>query len=97
MTKPEFKWVPSEACNPPHRVSRPEQVEQLRESISSKGWNGHYLVGYQLNNRIQLLSGTHRHAAAAKVPVVVWPESTIRESWGDLKKWNYIMHYGDRE
>lgn len=97
MIKPSFKWVPVSACDPPHRVTKPEQVEHLRQLITASGWNGHYLVGYQLGNRIQLLSGTHRHAAADKLPVVVWPEEVIRDSWGDLRKWNYIMHYGDRE
>jgi len=44
------------------------------------------LVGYPLNGRIQLLSGTHRHTAAKmagiKLPVTLWLRSDVEKTWG---------------
>lgn len=58
------------------------------------------LVGYRLpSGKIQLLSGSHRWAAAQAVglalPVVVWSEAEVRDAWGDLERWERIMRSGD--
>lgn len=44
------------------------------------------LVGYPLDGRIQLLSGTHRHLAAKQagilLPVTLWLRSDVEKMWG---------------
>lgn len=50
------------------------------------------LVGYPLDGKIQLLSGTHRHRAAElagiQLPVTLWLRSDVERLWGtpDWKK-----------
>lgn len=81
--------------DPPHKVTSPEHVWALQESMEQDGWIGEPLVGYIHNGRIQLLSGTHRRAAAImadiKVPVIVRPFSQVQEAYGDLDKWKRVM------
>ena len=90
--------IPVTLCDPPHKVTRPEQVKFLRESFERGGWSPHApdLVGYTWEGRVQLLSGSHRLEAAKQagmhmVPVRIYPFKEIYESWGDLNKWKKIM------
>lgn len=52
------------------------------------------LVGYPLDGRIQLLSGTHRHTAAKYadilLPVTLWLRRDIERYWG-RPEWATIM------
>jgi hypothetical protein len=66
-----------------------------------RGWDGPALVGYRTFEvgRIQLLSGTHRLAAAIAtqqrtVPVVVWPFTELFHIWG-TDRWAEVMASGD--
>jgi ParB-like chromosome segregation protein Spo0J len=81
----------------PHRVVRPEQVDELADAMKRGGWRGDALVGYQNGRHIQLLSGTHRRAAAQLacigVPVVVWPRAAVEQAWG-MPEWGDIMRSG---
>lgn len=85
----------------PHRVTRPEHVEGLISSIEERGWDGPPLIGYwlqrppdDLRGGIQLLSGTHRRAAAVhlgiSVPVVVYPRAVVEAVWG-TDRWSELM------
>lgn len=96
-------WIAPEACIPPHKVARPEQVKTLAEEFSSNGWGTGYpaLVGYYLNwqragQPLQLLSGSHRWAAAVRagldvIPVSIIDYSVINKFWGNLIPWAQIM------
>lgn len=81
----------------PHRVTRPEQVEAIALSMMTEGWKGEALVGYTLGAGIQLLSGTHRRAAAIiaqiDIPVIVWPKVMIELCWGK-DEWKQLMESG---
>jgi len=96
-------WLDPTICDPPHSVSRPEQVEALFEEFSQLGWDllQPALVGYRLGDRVQLLSGSHRHAAALlariEIPVVIYPLTTIQHAWGNLDWWVHLMASGDIE
>ena len=89
-------------CDPPHRVGRPEQVMELQAAFARDGWSPKHpsLVGYPLNGRIQLLSGSHRWAASVgvldRIPVAVVPLRLVEESWGDLDRWPVVMGAGVR-
>lgn len=100
MTTPKFKVVPLEECRPPHRVTRPEQVDSLALSLLHFGWIGSALVGYSQGDDVQLLSGAHRWAAAhiagyTVLPVMVWEFQDILEAWG-TDNWQTIMSSGAR-
>lgn len=94
-------WATPAACQPPHTVGRPEQVDSLMTMFVESGWDHTKpaLVGYRFNGTIQLLSGSHRWAAAHRVklaiPVVVWNYQDIELAWGDLDKWRVIMGSGE--
>lgn len=83
---------------PPHKVTRPEQVDELVESMLKYGWKGPPLVGYRLDGKVQLLTGTHRRAAAERInfaiPVVLRSWEEVKDAWGDLDKWQFIMNVG---
>lgn len=92
------KWLSPSACAPPHRVARPEQVEGLAREFRARGWDpgAPTLVGYELDGAVQLLSGSHRWAAAelaglALIPVVVRGLRRVQVSWGDLIAWAEVM------
>lgn len=90
-------WVNPDDCDPPHEVRKPERLYPLIDEFSTNGFDKSKpaLVGYILNGRIQLLSGTHRHASAKvtgiTIPVTLWLGSQIDESWGTLEEWMRIM------
>ncbi len=88
-----FVWIDASDCDPPHGLDLSsshdaEKVDLLEKEFRKNGFNVEMpaLVGYPLNDRIQLLSGTHRHLAAQragiKLPVTLWLRSDIEETWG---------------
>ena len=97
-----IKWLGADDCEPPHGLDMgskhdADKVEMLEKQFTINGFDKRYpaLIGYPLNGKIQLLSGTHRHAAAcrsgAKLPVILWLKSDIEESWGELQKWAKVI------
>lgn len=91
------RWIPPSTCDPPHAVGRPEQVRRLFLDFLKRGWDIEKgaLVGYPLGDRIQLLSGSHRWAAAKmariRIPVVIRHPEEVWAAWGDLEKWGRLM------
>ena len=85
--------VAPEDCDPPHRVGRPEQVIELQTEFATNGWSPSEpaLVGYAINGRIQLLSGSHRWAASCgildRIPVTLVASRLVDECWGDINEW----------
>lgn len=83
------------ALTPPHKVTRPEQVDLLAMDIETHGWQGPPLVGYRLDGGVQLLSGTHRHAACKRlqfaIPVVLREFEAVKTAWGDVERWKRLM------
>lgn len=90
----QYILVHPDDCDPPHGLdltagSRDSlKVERLTEAFLKSGFdpNEPALVGYPLNGRIQLLSGTHRHEAAKRanilLPVKMVLRSIVEASWG---------------
>ena len=88
---------PSE-CIPPHGISHPDKLIDFANTMLNNRW-GHFpiLIGYPHYDKIQLLSGTHRHKAAIlagleKIPVKIWPYEKVVDACGDLDKWKIIMN-----
>lgn len=86
-------WVSPNDCIPPHGLDMQSsrdynKVDMLTEEFKKNGFdlNMPALVGYPLNGKIQLLSGTHRLLAAAnagiKIPVAMWLRSYVERLWG---------------
>ena len=96
----ELKWINPEKLLPPHRVSRPVQVKQLAMEFVLNGWDTTKpaLIGYECDGFVQLLNGSHRHAAALQaniyVPVIVWPYEQVERVWG-RPEWLKLMASGD--
>lgn len=89
----QFVWVDPLDCFPPHGLDMQskrdyDKVAFLREAFEKSGFdhNEPALIGYPLDNGIQLLTGTHRHLAAKqagiKLPVSLWLRSDIERTWG---------------
>lgn len=89
----QFVWMDPNDCDPPHSLDMSskhdaDKVEMLRRAFAINGFDKNYpaLVGYPLDGRVQLLSGTHRHMAARleviKIPVTIWLRSDVEETWG---------------
>ena len=80
------QWVHTVSCDPPHRVTHPDHVEWLIDALRRDGWDGPALLGYWLDGRIQLLSGSHRWAACQfdgrRMPVVLRPFGDIEQLYG---------------
>ena len=106
-----YEWIPVADCDPPHRISHPEKVDELAEQFLRGHWGVGFpaLVGYRwatLDNfserrfystRVQLLSGTHRLAAAycaglQMIPVVIYPVEYVENCWGNLDAWRELMN-----
>lgn len=89
-------WVNTEDCDPPHAFD-PVKADRIEDELRTHGFdkNKPALIGYPLNGRIQLLSGTHRHEAARRLgillPVTLWLGSTVAEAWGELEEWKRVM------
>ena len=95
-------WLDPDDCDPPHGLDLTTErdfnkVYDLTQAFKSEGFDRTKaaLVGYPLNKKIQLLSGTHRHAAAKiagiKLPVTLWLSSDIEKNWGLLESWSKVM------
>lgn len=81
-------------CDPPHGLdlepgSRDSlKVEYLTECFARDGFDPKMpaLVGYPLDGRVQLASGTHRHEAAKRagirLPVKLTLRSYVEATWG---------------
>lgn len=86
--KPDF-------CEPPHRVTHEIKLEAIKKSLETIGWDGPPLIGYLESDRIVLLSGSHRWAAAKalgfSLPVEVFARSTVEAAWGHPDRWRKIM------
>ena len=96
-----FIWISPDDCIAPHGLdlSDPhdaDKVEDLRKQFASAGFdlNQPALVGYPLDNKIQLLSRTHRHLAAkladTKLPVTLWLRSDVERMWG-TELWTKVL------
>lgn len=94
-------WVNPDDCIPPHGLDMDAyrdacKVETLRKEFEKNGFGPNYpaLVGYPLDGRIQLLSGTHRHLAAKKakilIPVTLWLRSDVERMWG-TELWSEVI------
>jgi hypothetical protein len=72
------------------------KVSSLYHDFKTLGFNIRMpaLVGYPLNGKIQLLSGTHRHLAAQQagilLPVTIWLRSDIESLWG-TEEWTRVI------
>jgi hypothetical protein len=81
------RWILPRNCIPPHQITHHDKFVELYYQFSTHGWDLNHpaLVGYQLE-KIQLISGSHRWAAAIKadikIPVIIYPYSKIRAIWG---------------
>lgn len=94
MKKSFITWLDPSDCNPPHGLdlspgSRDTlKVEDLESQFCESGFDKtkSALVGYPLEGKIQLLSGTHRHEAAVragiKLPVTLFLRSYVEAYWG---------------
>lgn len=84
-----FVWVDHTDCEPPHSLdltpgSRDSlKVERLTEAFARHGFdpNEPVLVGYPLDGRIQLLTGTHRHEAAKRAGIRLPVRLILRSVW----------------
>ena len=93
-------------CDAPHRETDPDRTIMLMESLDRSGWRHDrpVLLGYRLDNRVQLISGTHRHIAAWRLdkllPVILIPKDTIDALYG-TDAWVTMMQnpplYGECE
>ena len=89
-------------CDPPHGLDLTDgsrdtlKVERLTQAFFRDGFDPKEpaLVGYPLNGRIQLASGTHRHEAAIRanifLPVVLRLRSVVEAAWG-TDKWTQLI------
>ena len=95
------QWLSPSQCLPPHRVTHPEKMAELLQMFLNGGWDTgeSALVGYHDGDTVQLLSGSHRWAAAAaagmRIPVIVKPYSEVLCSYGNLERWAMLMGSGD--
>lgn len=81
-------------CLPPHGLDLSPggrdalKVEALTEAFTTAGFDPAMpaLVGYPLEGRVQLLSGTHRHVAASRagilLPCTLLLRSVVQAAWG---------------
>ena len=97
---PQLINVHPSFCEPPHAVTHPVKANFLMRKFLNGGWDPTRpaLVGYWSEDGIQLMSGSHRWAAAwdanIAMPVVVWEWHTISEAFGNLKLWEALMASG---
>jgi len=89
-------------CDPPHGLDMSPggrddlKVQRLERSFVESGFDQDEpaLVGYPLNGRIQLLSGTHRHTAALRanimLPVALTLSSIVQAAWG-TPEWEHVI------
>lgn len=92
----KIRWLPITAIDPPHPVAREEQVWDLAQAFLDEGWNGPALLGYIFKGRVQLLSGSHRFAAAVlaryqTLPVTLLSFYEVERNYGDVILWQNMM------
>jgi hypothetical protein len=98
-----FVWVNPCDCEPPHGLDLTEgsrdsiKVNHLEAQFRVVGFGEDFpaLVGYVLDGKIQLLSGTHRHEAARRagvmLPVTLWLRSDVEGAWGVPEEWAKLI------
>lgn len=111
-----YVWVDASDCDPPHGLDLDWEhdavkVKYLEEEFRTNGFNldAPALVGYILNGRIQLLSGTHRHMAAEKLTlncqlpsgfVLMWKKCGVR-NYGQMSSKTFpcvnLNHYQSKK
>lgn len=79
-------------CDPPHGLEPSgrdeDKVQRLTAAFALNGFSPYKpaLVGYPLNGRVQLLTGTHRHEAARRagirLPVAMHLRGDVEAHWG---------------
>lgn len=86
-------WVLAEDCIPSHSLGLQskhdrEKVEYLAQEFAKYGFDPNFpaLVGYPLDGKIQLLTGTHRQLSGelsnTKIPMSMFLRSDIEKAWG---------------
>lgn len=94
-------WAIPDDCIPPHGLDMESsrdanKVSMLANAFQKDGFdlNMPALIGYPLDGKIQLLSGTHRHLAAKqagiRLPVSLWLRSDIECLWG-TEEWAKVL------
>jgi hypothetical protein len=94
-------WVDPRDCIAPHSLDMDSardanKVAHLKHQFEENGFDPSYpaLVGYPLDDKIQLLSGTHRHLAAKQanilLPVTLWLRSDVERMWG-TELWDTVI------
>jgi hypothetical protein len=86
----KIEWIDPICCNPPHAITHWEFYCELVTTFrKEKGWRKGTgaLIGHEwLFHRIQLISGSHRWAAAKTVgiliPVVIYKYDELFNIWG---------------
>jgi hypothetical protein len=98
-----FTWADPSDCDPPHGLDLTDgsrdslKVEALEAEFRAAGFGEDFpaLVGYVLDGRVQLLSGTHRHEAArragVRLPVTLWLRSDVEGAWGREEEWAKLI------
>lgn len=93
-------WIDPKHCDPPHRITHPQQVEGLAHSIRRFGWDGPPLTGYFDSDRVILLSGSHRFGAALslgiRLPVKVYAKMQIDRVFGNVPEWKSVVNPNTR-
>lgn len=82
----DFRWLDAAACDPPHRVTHAEKFDAIAASLAASGWKPDepVLLGYEREGRVQLITGSHRHAAARalRLPLPVLIRHDVDALWG---------------
>lgn len=84
----KYLWIWPEYCDPPHKLTHTNRYLDLLEKFQETGWGYNYpvVVGYNLDDHIQLISGTHRWYAALDagiaLPVALYDFDYINAIWG---------------
>ena len=97
-TARQYVLLHPDDCDPPHALDLTAEhtrdavkVAWLEEQFARDGFDPKMpaLVGYPLNGRVQLLSGTHRHEAARRasirLPVRMVLRSDVEATWGTAR------------
>jgi hypothetical protein len=72
-----IEWLRPEDCAPPHRVTCDRHAQALTRSLATDGWmiGKPALLGYtggpHDGPRVQLISGSHRWAAASALGMLI--------------------------
>lgn len=88
MIDKNIVWIPPYQCAPPHKITHKDKFLELVEQFKIIGWNlkEPALIGYPFNRGVQLISGSHRWAAAMianiLIPVKIHEYEYIYEIWG---------------